>query len=100
LCFLSRLFNSACFPGDIYTAFSLLTFSKHSPKVLTMSFSHAKAKSLREASLRRGDIASPSEGLAPVGTGVSGGEEVRRSGDPGGGVGFPDARRQRRINGG
>jgi hypothetical protein len=48
-----------------------------------MSFSHAKAKSLREASIRRGDIASPSEGLAPVGIGVSGGEEV---GGSGGGV--------------
>jgi hypothetical protein len=56
-----------------------------------MSFSHARAKSLREASLRRGDIASPSDGLAPVGIGVSGGEEVGRSG--GGCDGFSDARR-------
>jgi hypothetical protein len=47
-----------------------------------MSFSSAKAKSLREASLRRGALESPLR-LAPVGSGVSGGEVV--GGSVGGG---------------
>ena len=57
-----------------------------------MSFSHAKAKALREASMRRGELASPAT-MSPAVLGASGGEVVGGSGGvfgdfltPGGGA--------------
>jgi hypothetical protein len=66
-------------------------FLKYSPYVLTMSFSHAKVKALREASRLREEAASPETSLS-VGMEVPGGEVVGGSKGgldflmPGGGV--------------
>ena len=51
-------------------------FSKHSPEVLTATFSHAKAKALREDRIHCGELASPANLSSDVSGGASAGEVV------------------------
>jgi hypothetical protein len=65
----------ACLLGNGYTVNSLFYFSKYSPTVLTMLFSHAKVKALCEESLRRALLETSSFDEL----GVPGGEVVEGS---------------------